>query len=167
MVTTRTDSVSTRFDVAAMADLRDCRARLRVRLLRAADAAAHRAAGACGAAWRRPEQPGGQRMGRHPAVRARGRGRHLRAARRLPHRPVRPPSRAGVEHPALRASRHSRPDTPRRSSGCSSGAAARSSAYASSSSRPSRGCRSSSPIRSSGSASSATRRRSDRSAASW
>ena len=38
-----------------------------------------------------------------------GRRRHLRAARRLPDRPVRPPARAGLEHPALRASRRSPP----------------------------------------------------------
>ena len=41
-------------------------------------------------------------MGRDAAVRAGGCGRHLRLAGRLPHRPVRPPARAGLEHPALR-----------------------------------------------------------------
>ena len=49
-----------------------------------------------------PNSLDGQRVGRHAALRAGGRRRHLRAARRLPHRPVRPPARARVEHPALR-----------------------------------------------------------------
>ena len=87
---------------AAVADLRRRRARLRVRLLRAADAADHRPAGARGSAERRAQQPRGQRVGRHDAVRAGGRRRHLRAARRLSDGPLRPPARAGVEHPALR-----------------------------------------------------------------
>ena len=44
-----------------------------------------------------------------------GRRRHLRPARRLPHRPLRPPPRAGLEHPALRALGALRPAIRRRS----------------------------------------------------
>ena len=46
--------------------------------------------------------PADQQLGRHPLQRAGGRRRHLRAARRLPDRPLRPPARARLEHPALR-----------------------------------------------------------------
>ena len=81
-----------------------------------------------------------------------GRGRHLRPARRLPHRPARPAARARRGASCSTRSRRSRPAIRRRSTGCSSGAAARSSASASSSSRRSRGWRSCSPIRSSASA---------------
>ena len=49
-----------------------------------------------------PQQPRRQLVGRHDAVRAGRRRRHLRADRRLPDGSVRSPARAGVEHPALR-----------------------------------------------------------------
>ena len=134
-----------------MADLRRRRARLRVRHLRAADAAAHRRGRrwrSCSASRRTASRStsGSARCCTCPAV-AR---RHLRPARRLPDRPVRPPPRPGLEHPALRASRRSAAGFAHVGrTGCCSGAAARSSASASSSSRPSRGCRSCSPTRSS------------------
>ena len=118
-------------------------------------------------AARAAEQPRRQRLGRHHLLRARGRRRHLRPARRLPHRPLRPPARARLEHPALRVLRVRRRLFDVGRTGCCSGAAARSSASASSSSPRSPGWRSCSRTRSSARRSSATRRRSDRSAASW
>ena len=92
-------------------------------------------------------------------------GRHLRAARRISDRPAGTPPRAGLQHRAVRVLRLRSRVRYDRSNGCSSGAAARSSACAWSSWPQSHGCRSCSPIRRSASACSATRRPSARSAA--
>ena len=86
---------------AAMDHLRSGRPGLRLRHLRAADAAAHRPAGPRRVAGRRTQQPCRQLLGRHDAVRAGRGGRHLRAAGRLPDGSLRPAARAGLEHPAL------------------------------------------------------------------
>ena len=75
------------------------------------------------------------------------RRRHLRPARRLPHRPPRPPPRAHLEHPALRLLGLRRRLLAPRSRCCWSSAARRSSASASSSSPPSPGWPSCSPTR--------------------
>ncbi len=82
-----------------------CRDRLRVRFLRAPDGAAVRRTGARQPAGRAGDQPGRQRLGRHPLLCSGARGRRLRSARRLPDRPARPPPRARVEHSALRGLR--------------------------------------------------------------
>ena len=115
-----------------------------------------------------PNSLGGQRVGRHAAVRA----RRSPAASSACSAATSPTcSAAAACWCGASCSTRSRrlfagiADVGRH--GCSSGAAARSSASASSSSRRSPGWRSCSPTRSSASASSATRRRSDRSAASW
>ena len=146
-------------------DLRHRRDRVRVRYLRAADAAAHRRAGARRADSRQPGHPGVRRLGRAAVLRAGGVRRRLRPARRLPHRSTRPPARARRGASCSTRSRRSRPATRRASTGCSCSAARRSSACASSSSRRRPGSPSCSPIRGSASACSATRRRSGRSAA--
>ena len=82
--------------------LRCCRARLRLRRLRAADAAAHRASRAAGADRRRAGHPRLQSVGRHAVLRAGRGGRWIRSARRVSDRSPRPPACAGLEHPALR-----------------------------------------------------------------
>src|SRR5262249_26193758 len=86
-----------------VADLRDRRPGLRVRHLRAPDAAAHRGARAPRADRREAGLSRVQPMGGLALLAARDRGRNLRAPRRLPDRPVRPPARARLEHPPLRA----------------------------------------------------------------
>src|SRR5262245_54913068 len=86
----------------SMADLRHRVARLRVRHLRGPDGAARRRT----RHWRADRRQTGlaavQLLGR-PVLLGAGAGRRLlRADRRLPDRPFRPPTRPGVEHPALR-----------------------------------------------------------------
>ena len=83
-------------------DLRHRGDRLRVRYLRTADAAADRRPGIAGA-WRahaaaRRSSPTGSAC----CSTCRRLRRHLRLAGRLSDRPVRPPARADVEHPAVR-----------------------------------------------------------------
>ena len=135
-------------------------------ILRAADAAAHRAAGAASSCSALPpSSPAINDWVGYLLLRSGGRRRHLRPARRLPDRPLRPPPRARLEHPAVRVLGVRGRLLDRRSRCCCSGAAARSSACAWSSWPPSRGWRSSSPTRSSARRCSATRRRSGRSAA--
>ncbi len=85
-----------------MAHLRHRRHRFRLRHLRNPDAAAHRQAGAAGTDGRRAGIAGVSDVGRpavlHPGVCR----RHLRAHRRISHRPARPPARADLQHPHLR-----------------------------------------------------------------
>ena len=108
-------------DDDSVADLRDCRHRLRLRHLRAADAAAHHQAGD-----RRAERADHRRAGARRDAAARGHGavgagrrryvewartlffvpahrrRRVRPARRLSHRSPRTPPGADLQHPALR-----------------------------------------------------------------
>ena len=154
-------------DQRAVADLRHGGHRIRVRHLRDPDAAADRAAGAARADGRRAGIARVPDVGRaavlHPGIRR----RHLRAARRLPDRPLRAPARAHLQHPHLRVRGVRVRVRRRRSRCCSSCAASCSSACASSSSPRSRGWPSCSPSRSAARRCSATRRRSRRSAGSW
>ena len=76
--------------------------RIRVRYLRAADAAAHRRAGARRAHSREAWHSGIRRLGGSAFLRARRLRRRLRPARRIPHRSSRPAAGSDVEHPALR-----------------------------------------------------------------
>ena len=148
-------------DTVAVDDLRSGRPGLRLRHLRTADAAAHHPACPRRVARRRTQQPCRQLLGREPMRYAARRGRrHLRAAGRLPDGSSSGGgaswSGASCSMPSPPWRRGSRP----RSSGCSSGGAAPSSASASSSSLRSPGCPSCSPIRCSASGSSDTPRHS-------
>ena len=133
-------------DAAAVADRDHRRDRLRVRLLRAADAAADRAAGARRAAARAADQSRRSTTGSASSSTCR-RSPAASSACSAATSPIsRPPARARLEHPALRLLGVRRRLLDLGLAGCSSGAAARSSASASSSSPRSRGCRSCSRI---------------------
>ena len=116
-----------------MADLRHRGDRLRLRHLRAADAAADHQAGDRGAQRAARRAAGGRRhaaaagdgalgagrrrirqLGAHAVLRAGDGRRRVRPARRLPHRPARAAPRADLQHPALRAARPSPPASPPR-----------------------------------------------------
>ncbi len=107
-------------DPHAVVDLRDRGARFCIRHLRAADGPTDR-----GTSDQRARRQAGharvQHLGRPLLLGARHLRRHLRTARRLPHRSLRPPARPGVEHPDLRLFRvrrrlldqhHDAPDSP-------------------------------------------------------
>ena len=149
MATVQSDRRSSASHPGAVGDRDHRRDRLRVRHLRAADAAADRAAGAQRAAGACRRTARWSTSGSAIVLRPGGGRRHLRAARRLPHRPASAAGACWCGASCSTRSRRSRPATRRRSTGCSSGAAARSSASASSSSPRWRGWPSSSRIRSS------------------
>ncbi len=150
-----------------MADLRHRGHRVRVRHLRNPDAAAHRPAGAAGARGRGAGVAGVPDVGRAALLHSGLCRRDLRAARRLPDRPARPPARPDLQHPHLRGRRvplrllDLDRDAPRAALLSSS------SACAWSLSPPLPGSPSSSRSRSGGRRCSATRRRSRRLAGCW
>ena len=90
-------------DTDPMADLRHCRNRVRLRHLRNPDAAADRAAGIARADRRRARLARIPDVGGAALLHPRLRRRHLRLARRLHDRSVRPPPGADLQHPHLRA----------------------------------------------------------------
>ena len=89
-------------DTHPVADLRHRRDGLCVRHLRTADVAADRRAGAAGVGERAARHAGLQLLGRRAPLGSGDCRRHLRTARRIPHRPARSAARADVEHSALR-----------------------------------------------------------------